>query len=137
MRVKLYPLHRIVRCKKCAKNCSYVCDYVTDNDTFTNFVTGKSFKINYQVNCDGRCIVYLLTCKLCQKQYTGENTDDFRYRWSNYKSNSRKFDKKESCLEEHLYRHFSSLGHRGFLNDLSATLIDKTNGSDPKKREDY
>ena len=27
--------------------------------------------------------------------------------------------------------------HRGFLNDVSVTLIDKTDGSDPKKREDY
>ena len=25
----------------------------------------------------------------------------------------------------------------GFLNDVSVTLIDKTDGSDPKKREDY
>ena len=40
-------------------------------------------------------------------------------------------------MQEHLYRHFSSLGHRGFLNDVSVTLIDKTDESDPKKREDY
>ena len=40
-------------------------------------------------------------------------------------------------MQEHLYRHFSSPGHRGFLNDVSVILIDKTDGSDPKKREDY
>ena len=40
-------------------------------------------------------------------------------------------------MQEHLYRHFSSPGHRGFLNDVSVTLIDKTDGPDPKKREDY
>ena len=51
-----------------------------------------------------------------------KTTDDFRYRWNNYKSNSRKFDRKESCMQEHLYRHFSSPGHRGFLNDVSVTL---------------
>ena len=38
-------------------------------------------------------------------------------------------------MQEHLYRHFSSPGHRGFLNDVSVTLIDKMDGSDPKKRE--
>ena len=114
-----------------------VCDYVTDTDTFTSNVTEESFKINHQLNCDDRCIIYLLTCKQCQKQYTGETTDDFRYRWNNCKSNPRKFDRKESCMQEHLYRHFSSSGHRGFLNDVSVTLIDKTNGSDPKKQEDY
>ena len=40
-------------------------------------------------------------------------------------------------MQEHLYRYFSSPGHRGFLNDVSVTLIDKTDGSDLKKREDY
>ena len=40
-------------------------------------------------------------------------------------------------MQEHLYRHFSSPGHGGFLNDVSVTLIDKTDGSDLKKREDY
>ena len=137
VRAKLYPLHRKIGSKKCAKNRCEVCDYVTDTDTFTSTVTGESFKINHQLNCDDRCIIYLLTCKQCQKQYTGETTDDFRYRWNNYKSNSRKFDRKEPCMQEHLYRHFSSPGHRGFLNDVSVTLIDKTDGSDPKKREDY
>ena len=70
------------------------------------------------------------------EQYTGETTDDFRYIWNNYKSNSRKFDNKESCMQEHLYRHFSSPDHMVFLDDVSVTLIDKTDGSDPKKRED-
>ena len=126
VRDKLYPLHRKVGSKKCAKNCCKVCDYVTGTDTFTSTVTGESFKINHHLNCDDRCIMYLLTCKQCQKQYTGETTNGFRYRWNNYKSNSRKFDRKESCMQEHLYRHFSSPDHRGFLNHVSVTLIDKT-----------
>ena len=52
-------------------------------------------------------------------------------------SNFRKFDQKESFMQEHLYRHFKILGHTGFLSDVSATLIDETDGWDPKKREDY
>ena len=40
-------------------------------------------------------------------------------------------------MQEHLYRHFSSPSHRGFHNYVSVTLIDKTDGSDPKKQEDY
>ena len=52
-------------------------------------------------------------------------------------SKSRKFDRKESYMQEHLDGHFISPGHRGFLNDVWVTLIDKTDGSNPKKREDY
>ena len=75
--------------------------------------------------------------QVMSEQCTEETMDDFRYRRSNYKSNSRIFDRKESCMQEHLHRHFSSPCHRGFLNDVSGTLIDKTDGSDPKKHEDY
>ena len=53
------------------------------------------------------------------------------------KSNSRKFSRKESCMLEHLYRHFRNPGHMGFLKDVSVTLTDKAHRSAPKKREDY
>ena len=38
-------------------------------------------------------------------------------------------------MQEHLYRHFSSPGHTEFLNDVSVTVIDNTDRSDPKKWE--
>ena len=40
-------------------------------------------------------------------------------------------------MQEHLFKHFNSMGHNGFLNNVSITLIDKTDGKNPKKREDY
>ena len=55
----------------------------------------------------------------------GETTDSFRYRWNNYKDNDRKHSRKESCMQEHLFKHFNSMGHNGFLNNVSITLIDK------------
>ena len=140
VRAKLYPLHRKVGFKKCAKNRCEIWDYVIGTELtyllVLSQVTGETFKINHQVNSDDRCAIYLLTCKLCQKQYTGETTDDFRYRWNSYKSNSGRFDRKESWMQEHLCRHFSSPVCRGFLNDASVTWINKTDGLDPKKRED-
>ena len=39
-------------------------------------------------------------------------------------------------MQEHLFRHFSSPGRNGFLNDFSITFIDKTDPLDPLKRED-
>ena len=49
----------------------------------------------------------------------------------------RKHSRKESCMQEHLFKHFNSMGHNGLLNNVSITLIDKTDGKNPKKREDY
>ena len=38
---------------------------------------------------------------------------------------------------EHLHKHFQTESHKGFLNEVSVTSIDKTDGKDPKKRERY
>ena len=86
---------------------------------------------------DDKCLIYLMTCKQCNKQYTGETTDLFCNRWNNYKDNARKFDWKDSCMQEHLYTHFQMEGHKGFLNEASFTFIDKADGKDSKKRERY
>ena len=43
-RAKLYPLHRKVGSKNCAKDRCEVCDYVTDTDTFASTVTRESLK---------------------------------------------------------------------------------------------
>ena len=40
-------------------------------------------------------------------------------------------------MRRHLYEHFNLPGHSGFLNDVSVTLIDKTDPKDPTKRQDF
>ena len=40
-------------------------------------------------------------------------------------------------MQEHLYKHFRSDGHKGFLNEVSVTFVDDTDGKDSKKRERY
>ena len=40
-------------------------------------------------------------------------------------------------MQKHWYEHFYSDGHNGFLVDDAITLIDKTDGRDPKYRENY
>ena len=137
VRAKLYPLERTVGSSKCGKKRCEVCDVISETDTFSSTVTGESFKIIHKFNCNDKCLVYLATCKISNKQYTGQTTDSFRSRWNNYKSKSRKFDRNEKCMQEYLYSHFESEGHNGFLEDVSIALIDKTDGSDPTKRETF
>ena len=82
-----------------------MCDVISETDTFSSTVTGESFKINHKFNCNDKCLVYLATCKICNKQYTGQTIDSFTSRWNNYKSKSRKFDRNEKCRQEYLYSH--------------------------------
>ena len=79
--------------------------------------------------------MYLATCKIRNKQCNAENTDSFRSRWNNNKSNSRKFDKNEKCMQEYLHSHFVSEVYNAFLEEVSITLIEKTDGSDPTKKK--
>ena len=43
----------------------------------------------------------------------------------------------ESCKQQFLQNHFLLDNHHGFLEDFEVTLIDKTQASDPTKREYY
>ena len=36
-----------------------------------------------------------------------------------------------------MFEHFENEGHTGFLGNISITLIDKTDGKDLKRRENY
>ena len=40
-------------------------------------------------------------------------------------------------MQQHLYADFYSKGHNVFLGFVSASLIDKTDGFQPKKKENY
>ena len=106
-----------------------------ETGTFTSTTTGESFKINHKLNYDDNCLIYVLTCKRRGRQYVEETTDEFRLRWSNYKSNDGKNARNKACTQEHLFEHFKSEGHSGFLGNVSITFIDKTHGKDPKREK--
>ena len=40
-------------------------------------------------------------------------------------------------MQEHLFEHFKSEYHNGFLGNDSITLIDKIDGKDSRRRENY
>ena len=40
-------------------------------------------------------------------------------------------------MQQHLYEHFCSSNHNCFISDVSVKFIDKTDPSDPLKRDDY
>ena len=120
---------------KCDSKRQKAGKHVTETDTFTSIVTGKSFKINHQFDGHDKCLVYLLTCSKCKKQYTSETTGQFSSRWNSYKSKSRSFDRGEECKREHLYKHFENKSHSGFCDNFSVKLINNTDGFNPIKRK--
>ena len=122
---------------KCNKTRCEVCVNVIETDIFTSTATGESFKINHKFNCDDKCLIYLLTCNQCRKQYVEQMVDSFRFRWNNYKYIYHKHAKGESVKQQDLYDHFMLEDHTQFVNDISITFIDKTDPADPLKGEQH
>ena len=78
VRAKLYPLERTVGSVQCKGKRCQTCHNVKETETFTSTTTGKTFKINHKLNCNDKCLVYLLICNVCLKQYVGQIVEEFR-----------------------------------------------------------
>ena len=78
VRAKLYPLERKRGSYKCGNLRWLVCNNIEETDTFTSTAIEESFKINHHLCCNDKCLIYLLTCEVCKKKYTGKAGDRFR-----------------------------------------------------------
>ena len=137
VRSKVYPSERKTGSEKRNGKRCLACLNVAETDTFEYFHTKKQYKINHNLNCNVKCVVCLLSCKICGLQYLGSTTDPFRYRWKIFKDNNRKAERRVEDMQADLFKCFASNTHSGFLEDCTITLFYKTNGSVPTRREEY
>ena len=137
VRSKLYTLDRKVGSAKCNGKRCQACLNINETDPFGSFQTKQTYKINHHLNCNDKCLIDLLSCNVCGLQYVGPTTDKFRLRWNSYKENDRKALRDEEHMQPELFEHLAADSHNCFLTDCSITLIDKTDGSDPRRKEEY
>ena len=137
VRSKVYPLERDMGSRHCGESRCKVCNNIVVTRSFSSSKTGETFKINHKLHCNSKCLIYLLTCKVCGIQYVGQTTDKFRYRWNNYKAEGRKAARGEDLMQKFLHAHFLSEGHSGIEEDGQIILIDKTDSAAPLQRESF
>ena len=53
----------------------YICIYI-----YTSINDQTTYKRNQKFDRNGKCLVYLITCDKCLKQYVGKRIDMFRSR---------------------------------------------------------
>ena len=128
---------RLIGSRKCNKNRCQVCKNVIETETFRSFVDKKAYKINHRFTCSNKCLVYLLSCKICGMQYNGQTKDEFRYRWNNYKDNNQKSLRGEDHKQAGFLVLFQTAGHSDFINDTELRFFDKTDPSDLTRRKDF
>ena len=104
----------------------------------TSFATKNTYKINHSFDCNDQCLIYRFNCKTCGKQYTSKTYNHFGSRSNNYKFEARKAESGNiENVKQKILQSIFQPDHKGFLKDMEVRLIDKTQGSDPIKREFY
>ena len=135
VRSKLYPLQRTTGSCKCNTPRCQVGKNVKECFEFSSHVTKETFKINHYFDCNSKSLIYLISCKVCGKQYVGSTMERFRFRWNNYKSCQRKVERGKEYLQRYIHEHFLSEEHNGLINDVEIIFIDKTDPLDPTTRD--
>ena len=101
-------------CKGCgAKRCG-VCKILKNTNTFES-KNGKQYSIRSEgeLNCSSKCVVYLVTCKICKIQYVGSTDPPFRLRVNNYKACYRKHILGKLVPQASFHAHFAQEDHNG------------------------
>ena len=123
---------------KCnGKRCE-VCNYIEPGSKFKSFVTKKSYKINFRFDCNSSDVIYLISCKICGRQYTGTTVTRFRERFNQYKSNVSLYSQGvRGMMQEKMISHFFTENHNGCSKDMSVQIIDHCDPNDKERRESY
>ena len=62
-RIILAPIFMVIDCD--------ICKVLESEDQFESTITYKKSRFNFPYDCNSCCVVYLLACKVCLKQYVG------------------------------------------------------------------
>lgn len=85
--IYFYPLNvGTIPCNK--KNCKN-CEMMVEKKHFTSTQRRKIYEVSDSINCNARCIIYLLTCTICRKQYVGSSSKELQARLEDHRSMAR------------------------------------------------
>ena len=85
VRSKIYPLERKVGSENCKSKRCLVSLNISETDVFQSLQTNEQYKINDQLICNDKCLIYLLSCKVCSLQYVGSTSNKFILNWNKCK----------------------------------------------------
>ena len=114
-----------------------ICNILKPGKQFNGMVTGETYKMNFHFDCKSLCVIYLITCKMCRKQYTGSTVIKFRACFNQYKSNLKLYGEGRRFFQEKLIEHFFNHSDNGSYNDLMVQIIDFCDPNNQEKREDF
>ena len=123
---------------KCTSNLCQICNIISLENEFTDRHRSKIQKISFDFDYNSHCVIYLITCKVCQKQYVGPFITTFRKRCNQYKSNIKSYSVgKRGMKQQKLTSHFFTDKHHGTYDDIKVQITDYCDANDQERREDF
>ena len=99
---------------------------------------GKEFKSAVTGEIYNGGVVYLITCKVCKREYTGSTATKFCARFNQYKSNLKLYGEgRRGFFQEMLTEHFFNHGHNGSYKKMMVQFRDFCDPNDQEKREEF
>ena len=99
--------------KSCTKRCDLCTNFLCSTKTIKSLTTKQTLKINKNITCTSKNVIYVIEDKVCNKQLVG-STDNIKLRLANYKSHIRK-----KVLTCNLVSHFYSTTNHKVVHPLS------------------
>ena len=94
--------------------------------------------MNFHFDSNSLCVVYLITCKVCKKQYTESTVTKFRVRLNQYKSNVKLYGEgRRRFFREKMIKHFLITALMVHIKDMMVQIIDFCDPNDQEKPEDF
>ena len=124
------PRNAVGKCSPCSsRRGNLCCKQVKNTSTFTNRMTGQTFKIFDKLNCKSSHFIYLLECTKCSnKGYVGKCETPANERINNHRSDAKR---KDSIPVD---AHFTEANHN-FTKDAKFTFIEKLRKKNTSKLE--
>ena len=66
----------------------------------------------------------------------GLTSERFRFQWNN-NSCQREAEKRKNCMQKYVHDLFLSVGRNSLINDVEIVFNNKTDPSDPTRREEF
>ena len=101
---------------KCNDNRCFTCPFTENTESVTCTNTSIAYQIKQHITCKSYNVIYLITCKRCQKQYIGKTNNPLHIRFTGTRSQIK--TKKNDPVA----RHFNSNGHS--ISDVHITPFD-------------
>ena len=110
--------------RPCNRRGCITCRHIKTTDTFRSTVTKRSYKMHTPATCKTECVVYLIQCSKCQKQYVGLSKNALHIRL-----NGHRHDIKNMKIQKNpVAKHFNKRGHS--MADLTIMVIEKLRNND-------